>query len=64
MSATFGVSCQAVRDLGLRDADDLTIFRAARDAGTWFFSARIVTSWISCSVEIHPRKCYGLPAVM
>lgn len=27
------MSCRAVRDLGLRDADDLTIFRAARDAG-------------------------------
>lgn len=31
--ANFGVDCRAVRDLGLRDADDQTIFQAARDAG-------------------------------
>ena len=29
----FGVDCRAVRDLGLRDADDHTIFQAARAAG-------------------------------
>jgi len=33
ISSTFGVVCHAVRDLGLRDADDQMIFRAARMAG-------------------------------
>jgi predicted nuclease of predicted toxin-antitoxin system len=33
ISSTFNVTCHAVRDLGLRDADDRTIFQAARDAG-------------------------------
>ena len=33
ISTTFGVTCHAVRDLGLRDADDQIIFRAARNAG-------------------------------
>jgi len=33
ISSTFSVTCHAVRDLGLRDADDRTIFQAARDAG-------------------------------
>ena len=33
LSTTFGIDCQAVRDLGLRDADDQTIFRSAREAG-------------------------------
>lgn len=30
---TFGVVTQAVRDLGLREAKDLVIFHAAREAG-------------------------------
>ncbi len=30
---SFGVDCHAVRDLGLRDADDQTIFHSARSAG-------------------------------
>jgi predicted nuclease of predicted toxin-antitoxin system len=29
---TFGISAQAVRDLGLREAKDFTIFQAAREA--------------------------------
>ena len=29
----FGLECRAVRDLGLRDAKDSAIFRAAREAG-------------------------------
>lgn len=33
MSETFGVTAHAVRDLGLRDAKDLPIFNAAREAG-------------------------------
>jgi predicted nuclease of predicted toxin-antitoxin system len=33
MSETFGVTAHAVRDLGLRDAKDLPIFHAAREAG-------------------------------
>jgi predicted nuclease of predicted toxin-antitoxin system len=33
LGTTFGVTCQAVRDLGLRVADDQTIFQAARDGG-------------------------------
>ncbi len=33
VAATFGVECLAVRDLGLRDAKDGAIFRAAREAG-------------------------------
>ena len=32
IAATFGVSVAAVRDLGLREAKDLEIFKAARDA--------------------------------
>ena len=31
--ATIGIECHAVRDLGLRDARDASIFQAARDAG-------------------------------
>lgn len=31
--STFGVTCSAVRDLGLRDAEDQAIFDAARAAG-------------------------------
>ncbi len=34
IEATFGIPCRAVRDLGLRDANDPTIFLAARDAGS------------------------------
>ena len=33
LSDTFGVTAHAVRDLGLRAAKDLPIFRAAREAG-------------------------------
>ncbi len=33
IEASFGVQCRAVRDLGLRDAKDPSIFLAARDAG-------------------------------
>jgi predicted nuclease of predicted toxin-antitoxin system len=33
MAATFGVEAIAVRDIGLRQAEDMTIFAAARDAG-------------------------------
>jgi predicted nuclease of predicted toxin-antitoxin system len=33
LNTTFGISSHAVRDLGLRDADDQTNFQAARDAG-------------------------------
>jgi predicted nuclease of predicted toxin-antitoxin system len=33
LSETFGVVAHAVRDLGLRDARDLVIFHAAREAG-------------------------------
>ncbi len=33
IEATFGIECRAVRDLGLRDADDPSIFMAARAAG-------------------------------
>ena len=33
LSDNFSIDCRAVRDLGLRDADDLTIFHAARAAG-------------------------------
>jgi predicted nuclease of predicted toxin-antitoxin system len=32
ISTTFGVNCSAVRDLGLRDAEDQAIFDAARAA--------------------------------
>jgi len=38
MSETFGVTAQAVRDLGLRDAKDLPIFHAAREAGAVIMS--------------------------
>jgi predicted nuclease of predicted toxin-antitoxin system len=33
ISETFGVAAHAVRDLGLREAKDLVIFHAAREAG-------------------------------
>src|SRR5947209_1248550 len=33
LTATFGVEARAVRDLGLRDAQDAPIFQAARAAG-------------------------------
>jgi predicted nuclease of predicted toxin-antitoxin system len=33
VQATFGFECHAVRELGLRDAKDASIFQAARDAG-------------------------------
>lgn len=38
MSETFGVTAHAVRDLGLRDAKDLPIFHAAREAGAVIMS--------------------------
>jgi predicted nuclease of predicted toxin-antitoxin system len=38
MSDTFGVTARAVRDLGLRDAKDLPIFHAAREAGAVIMS--------------------------
>ena len=33
LTSTFAIPCTAVRDLGLRDADDRSIFEAARDCG-------------------------------
>ena len=33
LTSTFGIPCAAIRDLGLRDADDRAIFQAARDCG-------------------------------
>ena len=33
INETFGVAASAVRDLGLREAKDLVIFHAAREAG-------------------------------
>ena len=38
MSETFSVTAHAVRDLGLRDAKDLPIFHAAREAGAVIMS--------------------------
>ena len=38
MSETFGVTAHAVRDLALRDAKDLAIFHAAREAGAVILS--------------------------
>jgi predicted nuclease of predicted toxin-antitoxin system len=38
MSETFGVAAHAVRDLALRDAKDLAIFHAARQAGAVILS--------------------------
>jgi predicted nuclease of predicted toxin-antitoxin system len=38
MSETFGVTAHAVRDLDLRDAKDLAIFYAAREAGAVIMS--------------------------
>jgi predicted nuclease of predicted toxin-antitoxin system len=31
----FGIEAYLATYLGLRDADDITIFQAARDAGLW-----------------------------
>jgi predicted nuclease of predicted toxin-antitoxin system len=41
MSETFGVTAHAVRDLGLRDAKDVPIFHAAREAGAVIMSKDI-----------------------
>ena len=38
ISSTFGVTVHAVRDLGLRDAKDLSIFHAAREIGAVIMS--------------------------
>jgi predicted nuclease of predicted toxin-antitoxin system len=38
MSETFGVTAHVVRDLGLRDAKDVPIFHAAREAGAVIMS--------------------------
>jgi len=38
MSDTFGVTAHAVRDLGLREAKDLPLFHAAREAGAVIMS--------------------------
>ena len=38
LSDTFGVTAHAVRDLGLREAKDLAIFQAAREAGAVIMS--------------------------
>ena len=38
ISDTFGVTAHAVRDLGLREAKDLAIFHAAREAGAVIMS--------------------------
>ena len=38
MSETLGITAHAVRHLGLRDAKDLTIFYAAREAGAVIMS--------------------------
>ncbi len=33
IQSTFATECHCIEDLGLRNADDLSIFQAARDAG-------------------------------
>lgn len=33
IQSTFGIECWTLREVGLRDAEDLTIFQAARAAG-------------------------------
>ena len=38
MSETYGVTAHAMRDLGLRDAKDVLIFHAAREAGAGIMS--------------------------
>lgn len=38
LSNRFGVSAQAIRDLGLRNAEDKEIFQAAREAGAVLIS--------------------------
>ncbi len=38
INETFGVAASAVRDLGLREAKDLVIFHAAREAGAVIMS--------------------------
>lgn len=38
LSNSFGVSAQAIRDLGLRNAEDQEIFQAARQTGTVIIS--------------------------
>jgi len=39
LAANFGVDCRAVRDLGLRDADDQTIFHASHGVRSFLFPA-------------------------
>ena len=53
ISETFGVAAHAVRDLGLREAKDLVIFHAAREA------AAVVMSKDSDFVVLLER--FGLP---
>lgn len=38
ITSTFGVTAVALRDLGLRDAEDLEIFEAAKDQGAIFIT--------------------------
>ena len=56
IQATFGVDTRALRDVGLRDATDQQIFRAAQAAGA------IVMTKDSDFVTLHSR--YGAPPQM
>ena len=57
LSDTFGVTAHAVRDLGLRDAKDLPIFHAAREAGAVIMSKDSDFVLLLERLVRHPRFC-------
>ncbi len=63
VGAVFGVTCVAVRDLGLRDADDRTIFEAARAASDVVILSKDsdFVDPLCCALVRRPRPC-GPPA--
>jgi hypothetical protein len=54
ISDTFHVVTQAVRDLGLREANDLVIFHAAREAG----AVRPLPLWYWCEIKPPRHRRY------
>jgi predicted nuclease of predicted toxin-antitoxin system len=57
LSDTFGVTAHAVRDLGLRDATDLPLFHAAREAGAVIMSKDSDFVLLLERFVRHPRCC-------
>ena len=57
LSGMFGVTAHAVRDLGLREAKDLAIFHAAREAGAVIMSKEVILSYFWSGLVHRPRCC-------